>query len=191
MAPPWNLIDQPSLCISSREIDSTVLSKTLENLDIRVDAAIPNGQAWYLPVSPALSFLTALRAFVVKVNEDSPLKCLSLTRRDGDDYDVFLLRIEFEKRHKGKKAKELGLQEKYRLDTRGKSLQGVCKAFDDLVHCRTGEVCFTRIAEVVDKKELEAVFANGTPHPCVGVIFGKFGATLCWAGQPKDCENSE
>jgi hypothetical protein len=112
-------------------------------------------------------------------------------RHDGIDFDLYYLKIEFSRQHKGKDARPLGLPEKYFEEKSGGNLQGVCKAFDDLLYCRTGGVSFTDIEADEDRKNLEAAFVNGTLFPCVGVIFAKWGATLGWAGQPKDGGDNE
>ncbi len=196
--PPWNFKDfKTNNHFSSRRISKNVLSKALKALDIRLELKETgvSQRDWFLPISPALPFLTSLRAFQCKVNEksDPPLEELSLTRVETGDHDTFLLQVTFAKKRSDKETRPLGLQEHCRFDCQPNTaadamceMTGVCGAFHDLVHCRTGNVRLNSFKNVSDRSDLEKVFVNGTPFPVVGVVFGRYCATLIWKGQPED-----
>jgi hypothetical protein len=195
--PPWNFKDfETSDHFSSRRISKNVLSKALKALDIGLELRETGASQrdWFLPISPALPFLTSLRAFQCKVNENSepPLEELSLTRVDAGDHDTFLLQVTFARNRSGKETRPLGLQEHCCLGRQCNTaadamseMTGVCGAFHNLVYCRTGNVRLNSFKSINDRSYLEKVFVNGTPFPAVAVAFGRYGATLIWKGQPE------
>ncbi len=191
---PWNLLD-PSHCgpdVSSRRIQSDVLSFALSSLGICLSNKLPNGEMWCLPVSPGLPFLTAFRQFLLAASAEGRSPCVCMRRLDGVlGQKHYVLSVEFPKVHKKQAADPFGLAIKHAKERITGRFSGVSEAYENLIHCRTGGILPDQLNDEENAKWL-SIFGVGVEFPCVGTVFGKFMLTLHWTGQRKlDLSRSE
>lgn len=191
---PWNLNDHKSHCVSSRTIRTDILAAVLSKIGLRFSEEIPLGRNWHLPISPGIPFLTALRAFVWRMENEgaAPVRIRLRCNEAGEvrnKADVYSLAIHFREGQNGRLSNDFGLASTYE-QKKAAIIDGFCGDFDDLIHCRTGGLQSAALISGSGDEWLKP-FKEGTSFPCAGPVFGKYAVTLCWIGQPADHDSSE